>query len=182
MSGAAVRQVPSVRPAARARLPATAHSLAHRLGRYSLVSIFNVVAGAAIVTIVFGFFGWSARSANLVATAVVTFPSYLLNRAWVWGRSGRSRMLGEVLPFWSMAFLGLVVSTLAVGYGEDLAARISGERAVQTAVVVACTIAAYGLVWLAKFAVLETLVFSAPVAVATPAGTRAPTEGADALA
>lgn len=134
--------------------------LARRFGRYSVVSMFNVVAGAAIMSLAFGVAGWSARWANLASTALVTLPSYLLNRAWVWGRSGRSHLVGEVLPFWALAFVGLGLSTLAAGQAEDVARHVTDARVVQTAIVAVSTIAAYGVVWVVKFAVLEYLLFS----------------------
>lgn len=131
-----------------------------RFGRYSLVSMFNVVAGATIVSLAFGVLGLTARWANLAATAIVTVPSYLLNRRWVWGCSGRSHFRGEVLPFWAMAFVGLGFSTLTAGYVEDLANRLTDARPFQTVIVVTGTIGAYAVVWVAKFALLEYVLFT----------------------
>jgi putative flippase GtrA len=49
--------------------------------------------------------------ANVLATAVGTVRSYVLNRRWVWGRDGASDLWREVVPFWIPSFSGLVLST-----------------------------------------------------------------------
>ena len=41
-------------------------------------------------------------------------PAYYLNRAWVWGKRGKSHLTKEVVPFWAFAFSGLVLSTIIV--------------------------------------------------------------------
>ena len=45
---------------------------------------------------------WATLSGNLVAV----IPSYYWNRAWAWGKRGRSHFRREIVPYWSMAFLG----------------------------------------------------------------------------
>ena len=35
------------------------------------------------------------------------FPSYWLNRNWVWGKRGRSHSVKEIVPFWIMSALGI---------------------------------------------------------------------------
>jgi putative flippase GtrA len=118
------------------------------------------VLGESIIALAFGLLGWSARSANVLAAAVATLPSYLLNRAWVWGRTGRSHLLREVLPFWAIAFAGLAASTWVAGHAEDLAAALTDTRALQTAVVMTAVLATYGAIWVGRFVILEGLLFA----------------------
>lgn len=136
-----------------------ARPLVQRFGRYSLVCILNVVLGVAVLSFAFGALGWSARSANLLGTAIGTAPSYLLNRSWVWGRSGRSHLLREVVPFWALAFLGLALSTLTAGAAEPLATHLTSARPAQTAIVVGSVLATFVALWLARFVILEVLLF-----------------------
>lgn len=137
-----------------------ANPIARRFGKYSLVCAVNVVLGVAVLSFAFGVLGWPARSANLLGTALVTLPSYLLNRAWVWGRSGRSHLLHEVLPFWAMAFLGFFLSTWTATLAERAAADVTSARPVQTAIVVGAVLATFVALWVGRFAVLELVLFA----------------------
>ena len=107
--------------------------------RYCGVSVVNVTVGVTVLSICHGVLGWPAVGANLAAWMVSTVPAYLLSRAWVWRRSGPHRLGGEVLTFWIMALIGLVLSSLAVRAVEEFTS--------ETVFVVAGNLAAYGTVW-----------------------------------
>jgi putative flippase GtrA len=139
--------------------------------RYVLVSLVSVVVGQAVLALCFGVAGLSAETSNLVAFVAGGSISYLLHRRWTWRRSGRSRVLREVVPFWSIAIVGLVVSTWAVGSAEDYAARNVGSRVGQTLVVMAASLAAYGMVWIVKFIVLDRYLFGTTGSSATDRST-----------
>ena len=47
-----------------------------------------------------------AGLANVIATAVGTVPSFELNRRWVWRKTGKRSLRGEVGPFWVLSFRG----------------------------------------------------------------------------
>lgn len=131
-----------------------------RLFRYSAVSVVAVLVNQTALAIGFGLLHLPARTANLFATACATVPAFQLNRRWVWKQSGRSHFRREVLPFWVMAFLGLAFSTWSTGVGESWAEDNVSSRALQTIVVMASSLASYGLLWVAKFLVLDHLVFA----------------------
>lgn len=59
-----------------------------------------------------------AGPANVIATAVGTFPSFELSRGWVWRRTGRRSMRAELVPFWILSFTGPARSTLAVSVAQ----------------------------------------------------------------
>jgi putative flippase GtrA len=139
--------------------------------RYVLVSGASVVTGQIVLALLFGVAGWSAETSNLVAFVAGGLVSYTLHRRWTWRKSGRSRLLREVVPFWSIASLGLLVSTWAVGLAEDNAARIAGSRAGQTLIVMAASLAAYGVVWIVKFIVLDRYLFGVKESPATDQST-----------
>ncbi len=58
---------------------------------------------------------WATLSGNLVAV----IPSYYWNRAWAWGKRGRSHFRNEIVPYWSMAFLGIAFSQLGASLGAS---------------------------------------------------------------
>jgi len=113
-----------------------------------------------LLILAFGVLGWSAVSANAFSAALATGPAYILSRRWVWKMAGRSHLLGEVVPFWGLTLLGLAASTGAVALAEDVATRITLDRAVQTTIVAAAALAAYGVVWAIRFVLLDRFVFA----------------------
>ena len=72
---------------------------------------------------------WCSTSApitsNLIAVTVGSVPNYLINRAWTFNKRGAHSFTREVLPFWLMALLGLVLSTFAVAWAD---ARYGEQR------------------------------------------------------
>ena len=55
---------------------------------------------------------------NVIATAIATVPSYYLNRTWAWGKTGKSHLMREVVPFWVIAAVSIVLSTVVVGWAD----------------------------------------------------------------
>lgn len=119
--------------------------------RYCGVSIVNVTVGLTVLAVGHGLLGWPAVVANLAAWMVGTAPAYLLSRAWVWQRSGPHRLGGEVLTFWTMALVGLALSSLVVAIIERLTDS--------TVLVAAGNLAAYGTVWVAKYIFLDQVLW-----------------------
>jgi putative flippase GtrA len=119
--------------------------------RYMLVSVVAVATSQAVLITCNGFLGWEPVPSNVTAVTISSVPSYLLNRAWVWGKRGGHRLTREVIPFWVMGLLGLALSTLFV----HLAARWSDA----TPVISAANLTAFGLLWVAKYFVLDNILF-----------------------
>jgi putative flippase GtrA len=125
--------------------------------KYSLVSVISVAVNLVMLVFAFGIVGWSAAPANIFAVGVSAIPSYYLNRAWAWGKRGRSHLLKEVVPFWALAFLGLVISTIAV---HLVGSHIKGfHRAVQTVFLAGTQVGAFGVLWVGKFMIFNELMF-----------------------
>lgn len=139
---------------------------ARKILRYSGVSLIGVTLGQALLWLFFTQLEWNAEVSNLAAVAIGTVPGYLLNRAWVWGKTGAHSMANEVIPFWGMAFLGLVFSTVLVHYAE--------QRWDSWVLVNLANLVAFGTLWVAKFFVLERFLFAhdPPAVAAAPANTR----------
>ena len=85
-----------------------------RMARCLSVSVLTTLLSLVTLALLVGWWGTIPWVANVIATAVGTVPSYVLNRRWVWGRDGSSDVWREVVPFWILSFSGLVLSTAAV--------------------------------------------------------------------
>jgi len=137
-----------------------------KAARYSAVSVVRVVLTQVLLLLGHGIFGLPADRANVAAVLVTAFPVFCLNRSWVWELRGRTSLRGEVLPFWGFTVAGLVLSTVAVAAVSALTAS--------TVAVSAANIGAFGVLWVAKFLVLDGVVFAAPSLPPVPGDDEAP--------
>ena len=131
----------------------------HRLGRYGAVSIVTsfVVLGTLgiLVGVVEAPAGWS----NVVATLVGIALSYELNRRWTWQRRGGGPTASQIVSFTAMNLAGLGLSTVAVHTVAVIATEHDLTRLPRTAAVELVNIAAWGLLWVIQFLVLDRFVF-----------------------
>ena len=123
-----------------------------KLLRYAGVSAIGVTAGQTLLFIFYGVAEMHAVLANTLAVAIATVPSYVLNRAWVWGKSGGHSVTAEILPFWGMAFLGLLLSNLLVAIAE--------RQSDWWLMINAANLAAFGVLWVAKYVLLDRVLFA----------------------
>ena len=121
--------------------------------RYLGVSAFNVAFGAALLAVLHGVLGWEPVPANVTAWAIGSGPAYYLNRQWVWQQSGAHSLHREVLPFWIIALVGLLLSTAAVG--------LAGRYTEATAYILLANLSAYGVIWVAKYVILDKVMWRA---------------------
>lgn len=127
--------------------------------RYSMVSVVGMTVSQLCIIILTHTVSLSDVLVNFIAVAVSSIPAYLLNRAWVWGKHGKNHFLKEVLPFWAFSIAGLGFSTLLVVLiGPDLQ---PGETAtvLDTLRLMIANVAGFGILWIAKFFVLDKLLF-----------------------
>ncbi|MGQ0519897.1 MAG: GtrA family protein [Actinomycetota bacterium] len=127
--------------------------------RYMAVSVVTVAVSQVAL---FGFYvglHWTARSSNIAACVIGGIPSYYLNRRWTWGKKGPSHLLKEVLPFWGLAFLGLAFSTWAADFAESWAHDVTSSRLTQAMIINTAVIAAFGVLWVAKFFIFNKVLF-----------------------
>ena len=133
--------------------------IVQRLSRCLLVSVGTTLLSAAVLVALALGMGVPAGSANVVAVCCGIAPSYAANRHWVWGRSGRSDLMREVVPFWTLALAGLVASTVAVSMVASATAHWS--TASRSLALPVANLAAFGALWLVQFALLDRVVFRA---------------------
>jgi putative flippase GtrA len=132
--------------------------------RYCGVSAFNVVFGQSLLFLFNSVMDWPAWLANVAAVCISAGPAYLLSRHWVWGQRGSHSVRDEIAPFWGLALLGLLISTVTVSWTDHR--WPDNGVAVQLA-----SLAAFGLVWVFKFVILEKLMWKEIAEVAEVADT-----------
>jgi putative flippase GtrA len=128
--------------------------------KYTFVSVISVIVSQIVLGSLYYFAGWTARASNIAGCCVATVPSYYLNRHWVWRKGGRSHFLKEVVPFWALAFIGLAFSTWAADYAETHAHDLTDSRGVQTIIVLAAALGAFGVLWIGKFILFNKIIFA----------------------
>lgn len=119
--------------------------------RYSLASVVAVIVGQSALWFFKLGLDWHGVPANLASVALGTIPNYTINRYWTWQQRGRNRLWGEIIPFWVMSLLGTILSTVFVAIAE----RLWG-----TALTVSIAqLSGFGVVWFAKFLVLDKVMW-----------------------
>ena len=134
-----------------------------KLIRFGAVSAFNVILGQMLLFGAQTVLGWRPVLANVVSVIVGAVPAYLLSRYWVWEKRGRSHLVGEILPFWTLALVGFALSTAAVWY-------VDSRWSAPPVVINLTNLTAFGMVWLAKFVVLDRMLFKTDSVPATAGG------------
>ena len=115
--------------------------------RYVMVSVVNVLVGGGLLVVLQH---WMRPTfANICGVAISAIPAYYMNRAWVWGKRGKSHWKKEVLPFWVFTGAGLVLSTLAISYAD--------EHTQNKFVILFVQLFAFGVLWVVRFFVLDKL-------------------------
>jgi len=139
-----------------------------KMVRYSLVSVVSVIVSQIVLFVAQSF--WSARTSNIIAVCVSAVPSYYLNRAWAWGKTGKSHLMKEIVPFWGLALLGLIFSTWAADYAETNAHHVTSSDLVARLIVNGAALAAFGILWVGKFFIFNKLMFAHQPEPSLPAG------------
>ncbi|MGH9106683.1 MAG: GtrA family protein, partial [Acidimicrobiales bacterium] len=160
----------------RVLLPARGDKSIHRFIRYSMVSGVAIVISQVTILICAGLLHFSGILANTLGALAATPASYELNRKWAWGKSGKSHMWREVVPFWALTVVGYLASTATVQVADDIC-RSDGVTGLGRALaIMAASLFAYGVVWVVKFVIFNKVVFAGgPAPVPGPfASTAAP--------
>ena len=127
--------------------------------KFVAVSLISTVITQTLLYVFGAKLDWRPWVANVVAVTFVSCISYTLNRYWVWERRDKTSLHKEALPYWGINLAGLAISTVfAIG-----AEQVSDEWWIANV----ANIAGFGVLWLAKFLILDEYLFKttpAPVA------------------
>jgi putative flippase GtrA len=141
-----------------------AHPSSVKVIKYAGVSVISTIVSQVTLLLVFGVFHlMSEVPANLVANVLATIPSYVLNRRWVWGKSGKSHFWKEVAPFWILSFVGLAFSSLAVWIAGDIARSHGLSHGATALLVNLANLLSFAILWVVKFVIYNRLFHVAPV-------------------
>ena len=127
-----------------------------RMIRYAATSAVGVAGTQVFLLLFLVVLTWDAVPSNLAATMLMSIPAFLLNKYWVWGKSGRAHMRREVIPFWIFTVAGWALSTGAVAVVAGLS---EPETLVHTLSVMAATITGFGVLWILKYMFLDKIMF-----------------------
>jgi putative flippase GtrA len=147
--------------------------------RFVFVSVISTVVTLVMLYLFFRVLKvGSAAESNFIATSIATAPAYYLNRTWTWGKTGKSHVMREVVPFWTIAIVGVLLSTGAVHLAANEAHRITHSHMGVTILVEFANFFTYGVLWVAKFMIFNRFLFNTPNPV--PSSADAP-PGADGI-
>jgi len=133
------------------------------LWRYAAVSVISTVLTEVLLYLFFRVAKvGSAAESNALAAGISTVPSYYLNRTWAWGKTGRSHVMREVVPFWTIAAVSLVLSTIAVGAADSAAKASLHSHTFETLAVLGANIGTYAVIWVGKFILFNKVLFVIP--------------------
>ncbi len=117
--------------------------------RYLATSAVNLVNHQVLLQLAVRWWDWGGGQANVFAAVVAALPAYLLSRYWVWQVNGRPSLRTEVIPFWTIALLGLIASTVLAALADSVF-----DEPIMISV---GSLTGYFIVWVLKFVVLDRL-------------------------
>jgi putative flippase GtrA len=121
--------------------------------KYSAVSAIAFPVTQVLLIIFSAGFGMSGVASNILAVSLMAVPAYVLNRYWVWGKTDKNNLKTEVLPFWGLTVLGLVLSTAFAWYADR---TFDSPLAVNVA-----NALGFGVLWVVKYFLLDAWMFGA---------------------
>jgi putative flippase GtrA len=137
---------------------------AKQLIRYSMVSVISTGVSLAVLALVFGVFHiWGEVGSTVFANVVASVPSYFLTRNWVWGKTGRSHLVKEIIPFWTMSALGIAFSIIGAAAAKHLGTRLGLSHFEQTLLVEVANVTSFAVFWVAKYLVFNRIFKVHPV-------------------
>ncbi len=129
-----------------------------KLFKYTLVSAISALTSIVLLALIYGVLRlWTEVPSVLVADILAGIPAYFLNRQWVWGKSGRSHVWREVVPFFVVSITGIGFAIVTASLARNYADAHDLHHLARTVLVVGANIGAFALVWFAKYLFLNRL-------------------------
>ncbi len=128
--------------------------------RYLISSVLSVIVGQGFLAFTFGVLKWSAAASNIASFVPAGLVAYWLHRHWTWRRTGQSALWTQLVPYWLIAFLSLVLSTLTVDAIASASWRFTNRRIIVTLFVMTGAFVVNGMFWIIKYLVFDHYLFS----------------------
>lgn len=133
--------------------------LAGRATRYTAGSVVAVVVSEIAFAACYGA-GTGSTVASVVAFFAGAVPNWVLNRRWAWGRRGRVRFGREVVGYALTSAVSLLASVAATGWASRSVHHVTQSGALRVLLVTISYLATYGVLFVAKFALYELVIFA----------------------
>jgi putative flippase GtrA len=124
--------------------------------RYAAVSVLFVPIGQILIQIL-GLWLHSYTTASLVQAAIITVPNFFANKHYVWRVTSRENLRSQMLVFWVAVMLGVTLATLFTHLVEN--AMADRTSLVRGAAVLVAQLLGLGIVWVARFLILDRWLF-----------------------
>jgi putative flippase GtrA len=122
-----------------------------KLIRFTSVSLIATATSQLGILMFYGVFHiWGVVGSTIAANLMATIPSYYLNRTWTWGKKGRSHLVKEIIPFWTMSLLGITVSYFGARLAKHVVNQYNFPHAVDTLIVMFANFLSFGIFWILK--------------------------------
>jgi putative flippase GtrA len=136
--------------------------LRSRFLRYSGVSVLAMALAQGGLAVGYGVLSWPVFASVMLSLAVSIVPSYVLNRWLVWPR-GDASQFRQATAFLLIAVAGSLATFVLVALAVRVGHAISRDHLFLTLVVNGTAVVATGAVWLARFWLLDRVVFRGSV-------------------
>lgn len=138
-----------------------------RFSKYALGSVVAFGASNLVFLLFYGM-GWaSSPVATLLSFAVGIPVNYALNRRWAWERRGRPALRTEVVPYAAVIAANVVAAAMGTWAVDHWLQSADLLRILHVAIVGVTFVAINGGSFLAKYFLLDRLVFRDPAQVST---------------
>ncbi len=102
--------------------------------------------------------GVGTTVSSVVGFLAGAIPNWVLNRRWTWRRTGRPDVRRELVGYAAISAAVLVCSSLVTGWASAATRHLSHD--LRVALVTGAYLAVSGVLFVAKFAVYETVIFA----------------------
>jgi putative flippase GtrA len=130
-----------------------------KLIRFTSVSVISTLVSNGLIILFYGLTKWmGVVEATVVANSLATIPAYNLNRRWTWGKTGKSHLMKEVVPFWVMSALGIAFAF----FGSLLARHLVNSHhwnhtLIGTLIVLGANFLSFAIFWVLKLIVFNKI-------------------------
>ena len=132
-----------------------------RFARYTGVSLVATALAQVGLATAYGVIAWPVVPAVLFSAAVSAGPAYLLSKRYVWpDRRRPGARATEATGFFGAVLVGSFTTIAVVWFAVLLARTGTANHVVLTAVANSASVMTTGLVWVARYFVLDRLLFS----------------------
>jgi len=126
-----------------------------RFSRYTSLSLLTVPVGYGLLLLARSIWDVNAGLLNLVVGTVLTPPSFLLYRRFVWHERTGKGMLAEMFAFWQLVMVGAIASGIFIAMADAW----WGARGL---ILVAAGLLGQGALFIGRYIWLDRVTFSNP--------------------